>query len=97
MANLNVTYSDMRTAAQQLAQGQLDIESKLSELKSMIDGLVNSGYVTDSSSRVFAVSYQDFTDGAKRTIQGLEGMGAFLKNAADLLEETDNALARGLG
>lgn len=97
MANLNVTYSDMTAAAQRLTQGQGEIEGKLNELKAMIEGLVGNGYVTDTSSKAFFASYDQFTRGATQTIGGLEGMSLFLSNAAAMLQETDAALARGLG
>lgn len=97
MANINVTYGDMRTAAGQLSQGQADIENRLNELKAMIAGLVESGYVTDSSSKAFMTNYETFTRGATETIRGLDGMSSFLKSAADILQEADLSLARGLG
>jgi WXG100 family type VII secretion target len=97
MANLNVTYEDMREEANRLTAGQQEIDAKLDQMKSRIDSLVSGGYVTDKSSVAFAHSYQEFNDGARKTIAGLEGMATYLKRAADALEEADNALAKALG
>jgi WXG100 family type VII secretion target len=96
MPNLNVTYSDMRDASTRLNNGQMDIESKLRELKTLVDGLISGGYVTDQSSVAFGASYMEFNDGATKTIQGLTGMSQYLTAAADALESTDSELARAL-
>ena len=96
MPNLNVTYGDMRDSATRLNNGEADIESKLRELKTLVDGLIGGGYVTDKSSVAFGSSYQEFNDGATKTIQGLEGMSQYLTAAADALESTDSELAKAL-
>ncbi|MET0448631.1 MAG: WXG100 family type VII secretion target [Aeromicrobium sp.] len=96
MANVNVTYEDMRGAANQLKGGQSEIEGTLEKLKSLVDGLVNGGYVTDKSSKAFNSSYEEFNTGAKQTIEGLTGMAEYLTKAADALEQTDEQLASAL-
>lgn len=96
MANVKVTYQEMRDAGKKLKNGQTEIEDKLGELKKLVDSLVNDGYVTDRSSKQFMDSYEQFNDGATKTIQGLEGMGKFLEQAADAFEQADEQLAQGL-
>jgi WXG100 family type VII secretion target len=96
MANLNVTYQDMEDAAGRITNGQHEIETKLTQLKQLVDGLVNGGYVTDKSSKAFDSSYVQFNDGATKTIAGLEGMSGFLKKAAQALGDTDQQLASAL-
>lgn len=96
MANLNVTYADMEDAAKRIKAGQTDIEGKLRELKSLVDALVNGGYVTDASSVAFNTSYSEFNDGATKTISGLEGISEYLTKAAEVLRSTDEELAKAL-
>jgi len=96
MPNLNVTYQDMHDAATRLSQGEDEINSKLTQLKSLVDSLVAGGYVTDRSSVAFSNSYQEFTDGASKTIAGLTGMASYLNKAADALSQTDSDLANAL-
>ncbi len=96
MSNLNVTYEEMRSAASQLKAGRAEIESQLSKLKSMIDGLVSGGYVTDRSSKAFQSSYEEFNTGVTKTIEGLDGMGEYLTQAAQALQDTDEQLAAAL-
>jgi len=96
MANLNVTYGDMQDAAGRLANGQKEINGQLSQLKSLVDSLVSGGYVTDQSSVAFGSSYQEFNDGATKTIAGLEGMSTYLRKASEALQQTDSDLANAL-
>lgn len=96
MANVNVTYEEMRDASNRLSTGKEEITQKLSELRTMINGLVNGGYVTDTSSKQFEESYTEFNDGAVKMAEGLEGMGKYLKAAADTFEQADQELAKAL-
>lgn len=96
MANLNVTFDDMEKAALDLANGHSEIESKLHQLKSGIDGLVSGGYVTDKSSKAFDHSYTEFNHGVTQVLEGLTGMSSYLKQAARALAETDEQLAAAL-
>ena len=96
MANVNVTYADMQSAANQLRSGESQIEGDLAKLKKLIDNLVASGYVTDASSKQFEASYTEFNTGATKMIQGLIGMGQYLDSAAKAFHETDAQLAAAL-
>ena len=96
MPNMNVTYQDMHDAASRLSQGEDDIKSQLSQLKSLVDSLVSGGYVTDRSSAAFNDSYQEFNNGATQTISGLSGMASYLNQAANALAQTDSDLANAI-
>ncbi|WP_239311326.1 MULTISPECIES: WXG100 family type VII secretion target [unclassified Frankia] len=96
MPNLNVTYQDMHDAAGKLTTGKQEIEHKLHELKSLVDNLVNGGYVTDKSSKAFDHCYTEFNDGVTKTIDGLDGISDYLNKAAQALQDTDNQLASAI-
>jgi len=96
MANVNVTYQEMRDAANKLTRGKEEILNRLTELRSMVNSLVNGGYVTDSSSKQFDESYTEFNDGATKMAEGLEGMGKYLTAAADTFQQADEELAKAL-
>ena len=96
MTNVNVTYADMQSAAKQLQAGEQQIQSDLTRLKRLIDNLVAAGYVTDASSKQFEASYTEFSTGATKMIQGLNGMGQYLDAAAKAFQETDTQLASAL-
>ena len=93
MANLNVTYDQMQSAATRLRNGQNDLQTKLNELRS----LVQNGFTTSRASGAFDTAYQEFTQGATRTIQGIDGMADYLNKAAQALQQTDEQLAQSIG
>ena len=96
MANLNVTYDELNTTAGQLQSGQSDLETTLSHLQQIVANLVSSGFVTDQASGAFQQSYDEFTTGAKQTVEGLTGMASFLTQAAQTLSDVDSQLAQGI-
>lgn len=96
MANLNVTYDQMRDAASRLVAGKDAITDKLTELNQMIDDLVASGYVTDQSSRAFDETFDKFIMNTKGAVDALEGLSQFLIKAADAMQETDSGLASSI-
>lgn len=96
MANMNVTYSRMEDSARRLKSGKADLDQKLTELRNLITQLVNDGFTTTSASGAFDQSYQEFTQGAKKTISGLDGMADFLTKAAQTMRQVDQDLARSL-
>lgn len=97
MANLNVTYDQMQGAAGRLRAGQADLESKLQELRSLVAQLVQDGFTTTRASGAFDSAYEQFTSGAQRTVQGIDGMAQFLEKAAAALQSTDEQLASSIG
>ncbi|ABS04588.1 WXG100 family type VII secretion target [Kineococcus radiotolerans] len=97
MANLNVTFDDMRTAATNLDHGKAEIADQLARLKALVDGLVSSGYVTDRSSVAFKDSYDEFNTGITQVLEGLTGMSGYLNSAAQTLSDADSQLAASLG
>jgi WXG100 family type VII secretion target len=86
----------MQSAANQLKAGEQQIESDLAKLKSLIDNLVASGYVTDASSKKFDTAYTEFNTGASKMIQGLTGMAQYLEAAARAFHETDVQLSTAI-
>ncbi len=96
MANINVSYDELESAAARLAAGREEISTKLGDLQSLIASLVTSGFVTDRSSRAFQQSYMEFTGGARSTIAGLDGLANYLRQASSTLAEVDAQLAQRL-
>ncbi len=96
MPNVNVTYAEMQSAARQLQAGEQTIEGDLTRLKRLVDNLVAGGYVTDASSKQFEASYTQFSTGATKMVQGLNGMGQYLDAAVKAFTETDTQLAASL-
>ncbi len=96
MANVNVTYQQLHDQAVKLNNGRQEIENQLAALKAQVEHLVADGFVTDSSSKAFQASYDEFTQGATKTIHGLDGMANYLKTAAQTFQDVDQQLANAL-
>lgn len=96
MPNVNVTYSDMKDAAARLRQGQDDMNSKLTELGSLIDSLVGSGFQTDVASGAYQDQFHQFQTGTRQAIDALQNLAQYLDGAADALHDTDTGLANSI-
>jgi WXG100 family type VII secretion target len=96
MANLNVTYDDLRDAAQRLIAGKDDLHSKLAELSALVQNLTANGFQAEHSSAAYRDSYEQFNTGTRQAIDGLEGLSKFLVSAADSLQQTDEGLASSI-
>jgi WXG100 family type VII secretion target len=96
MANVNVTYEEMTSAANTLKDGQGQIEEILQRLSSTVDTLIASGFQTGTASGQFGTSYQNMDHGLKQAIPGISGMADFLTAARDAMQSTDEQLASGL-
>jgi WXG100 family type VII secretion target len=96
MANVNVPYQQMERRRRSAPNGRTEIDGMLGQLKALVDQLVADGYVTDSSSKSFQAFYDEFTQGAKKTIEGLDGMASYLNQAAATFRDADTQLAGAL-
>ena len=96
MANLNVTYDDLRDAAQRLIAGKDDLHQKLAELSNLVQTLTANGFQAEHSSAAYRDSFEQFTTGTRSAIDGLDGLSKFLVSAADALQQTDEGLASAI-
>lgn len=97
MANVHVDYTELQNSASRLSTAQQEVEDKLAQLKTMIDNLVATGFVTDQASGKFQQSYQQWTTGARNVIGGLEGMTQFLRTAVSQHQSLDSQLGNAAG
>lgn len=96
MANLNVTYDDLRDVAGRLKNGQGELQQKLAELSNLVTNLTASGFQAEQSSAAYRDSFEQFRTGTSSAIDGLEGLANFLNAAADALQQTDEGLASAI-
>ncbi|MEW2523242.1 MULTISPECIES: WXG100 family type VII secretion target [unclassified Streptomyces] len=92
--DLDVTYQDMRDAAKHVVKEKDKLKEKLDGLRKYIANLVETGYVTKSSSKAFDENFDEFVRGAKDMLDGLDGMGDYLTTAADKFEQIDDELGK---
>jgi WXG100 family type VII secretion target len=96
MADLNVTYGEMRQAAGQLTNFENQANDTLKQAQAMITNLVSAGFVTTAASKAFEESYGNFTKGATQMLSGMTGMCNYLNQAADQMEHLDTSLANSI-
>jgi WXG100 family type VII secretion target len=97
MPNVNVSYQEMQFQAAKLRAEHQETSSRLHSMQSDIEGLVSTGFVTDSASGQFAAAYDTFNRGAQQALEGLEAMATYLDQAANAFETVDTELALRLG
>jgi len=96
MANVNVTFEDMRSAGHQLTTYEQQITDTLKQAQALVKNLVSGGFVTDQASKAFDEKYHEFTTGASQMMEGMDGMAKYLDSAAQSMQETDQGLANAL-
>ena len=96
MANINMTFQEIRDQATRLDTGRQELQDKLNALKGEVDQLISSGFQTDASSGAFGDTYNQFTQGAAATIDGLQGMTSFLNMTAQSMQDLDSQLASAI-
>ena len=96
MANLKITYLDLRSTATFLDTHRTSMTQTLVSLQNKVTSLTGAGFVTDKASKQFGESYKTLNDGIKQAVAGLEGMVEFLRSTADAYEGADKELAAAI-
>lgn len=96
MSNINVSYDSINNAASRLDQGRDELTLKVQELNTLINNLVGDGFVTSQASGAYQAAFEQYSNGAKQTIDGLTGLSNFLRKTAQTLQETDQAIASAI-
>jgi WXG100 family type VII secretion target len=96
MANLNVTYSEMSDSATKMRNDKNDIDAKLTECKSIVDDLTNSGFVTDQASGKFDEVHTEFINSANKVMDTLDQLSQWLDKAVDAMRDMDTQMAGSL-
>lgn len=96
MANMNVTYQEMSDSASRMRNNKADIDSKLTECKSIVDSLTTSGFVTDQASGKFDEVHNEFNTSATQAMETLDQLSQWLDKAVTAMTDTDSQLANSL-
>ncbi|TWH04186.1 type VII secretion system (Wss) protein ESAT-6, partial [Nocardioides sp. J9] len=71
MADQELTYDDIDAAADKLDTGKEDINSLLSELRSLVQELTESSFSTNAASVSFLDSYEEVSDGLESALEAI--------------------------
>jgi WXG100 family type VII secretion target len=83
----------MTGVAGKLDAGQSELESKLQELQSQIEALVEGGFVTGVASGKLRDAYTRFTGSAKTTVGALGEVSRYLRQSVQAMQEMDQLMA----
>ena len=92
MAEIRVTSESLSGVAGQLSSGSQSIESQLSNLKSLVDGLVGGDW-SGSASQSFNELYSQWDQAAIQLKESLQGIGELLNQASLSYEDSENQIA----
>ncbi len=96
MANIRVNYAEMEEVAARLRVGESELKQEIERLKRQVDELVLSGFVTDESSKAFQAYYDQFTQGATKTMASLNNIAQSVMDMRGSLSQMDASLAKAL-
>lgn len=90
--SITVKYEELQSTAGQLRAGREEISTNLTRCRTLVDGLVASGFVTGTASVRFQQSFLQWNDGATTVIQSVERMSTFLDQAVARHQQLDSEL-----
>ena len=96
MANMNVTFEELESAAGQIDTGKDQLTGQLQQLQSLAENLINSGFQTEQASRAYDSHFRDYVTRTTQAIEALTAYSTFLRTTATTLRDTDSALAAQL-
>lgn len=88
MAQQSVTSESLTAVAQQLSQGASSIETQLSTLKSLVQGLI-AGEWQGGASQAFGELYEQWDAAGIQLKESLEGISTQLTQAAIAYDENE--------
>ncbi|MCE3552390.1 WXG100 family type VII secretion target [Pseudonocardia sp. RS11V-5] len=95
MAQLAVTFEDLRTQSAAVQTGAADVNDILTRLTSQIADL--AARWEGGASQAFQSRWQEWQSGAQSIQQAMDDMGRFLQTAADTYEQTEQGLQQAAG
>ena len=92
MAEIRVISESLSGVAGQLSSGSQSIESQLTNLKSLVDGLVGGDW-SGSASQSFNELYSQWDQAAIQLKESLQGISDLLNQASLSYEDSENQIA----
>ena len=86
---VHVEHGALATQATRLAQARADLDAQLQQVRSQIQELVSSGFVTDSASGSFAAAHERWNTAARNCVQELDVMGQYLHKTSEAFAQVD--------
>jgi WXG100 family type VII secretion target len=94
MSNILAAPQELRDHAGAVVAQAQNAQSDFTAMKHRLESLSNA--FQGQAATAFQGHWNEWHTSANGLVQALDGLGRFLKAAADAIEETDTALANGL-
>ena len=91
MADIKLRADEARGMATHVTQESQAAKDQVAKLKSYLGNLTES--FTGQTQLAFEAKFDEWVQGANQMMDGLDGLGQFLKSAADTIERTDQEIA----
>lgn len=91
---IKLRADEARTHAQDVRDTQSEAFDLITNLRTRLDGLIDS--FEGRTQEAFIAKLDEVKTGLDQLLEGLDGLGAFLKTAADTIEQVDGDLASQL-
>lgn len=94
MTEIRLRAEEARQMAQRVKSEASDAQGRIASLRGYLGGLKDN--FTGQAATAFDGAYDSWHNGAEQMIEGLDGLGKFLENAATTIEDTDQKIAQQL-
>ena len=95
MAEIKLRADEARGMADHVQRESAAATDQVAKLKSYLSNLSSS--FTGQTQVAFEAKFDQWANGAHQMMEGLDGLGQFLRSAADTIEQTDREIASKLG
>jgi WXG100 family type VII secretion target len=96
MPDFAVNSDETSTTSSQLLNDFSQLQDKLMDVRSKIDGLLANGYRTPAAQQKFQPYFEEFAKGFDQVNQSLEGIGNYVRTVGDAFSDTDQQLGSQL-
>lgn len=91
MAEIKVTSDDLRNVSSQLSSGSTEITTRMSSMRSLVEGVVSGGW-QGAGSQSFNDLYQQWNTAGTQLQEALTGISTQLSKAAEAYETTEDSV-----
>lgn len=93
MSSMKLELTEMSNLANQLKSTHQDLLNQMDQMKAKVNATTDNEFITPASSGAFNSSYEQFTQGTKQALDGMEGMARWLEGAVEGFQGLDEQLA----
>ncbi|QLQ16076.1 MAG: WXG100 family type VII secretion target [Micropruina sp.] len=90
------TPAEMDTIGKKLIAIRHEIDGKITEAKTAVDGLIGSGFSTQAASGAYSEQFGKLSEGLRSVSENMEPLGNFLVQYAQAVVDMDNQMGSAL-